>query len=83
MLGGSGPGGKKVGILAALASASDGSEITCEGADAVMRTTRGDRLHLQCLSRYLDVVAVQIVSAPPLYPADGGRLPANHIYSPA
>lgn len=44
MLGGSGPGGKKVGILAALASASDCSEITCEGTDAVMRTTHGDKL---------------------------------------
>lgn len=33
MLGGRGPGGKKVGILAALGSASDCSEITCGTAE--------------------------------------------------
>lgn len=37
MLGGIGPGGKKVGILAALASASDCSEITCGTAGTERR----------------------------------------------
>lgn len=40
------------------------------------------QLHFQ-RQCHLDVVAVEVVPAPTFDPADGGRLPANHIYSPA
>lgn len=41
------------------------------------------QLDSQCLPSNLDVVAIQVVPAAPFHPADGRRLPANHIYSPA
>lgn len=39
--------------------------------------------NLAAASAHLDIVAVEIVSPATFHAADGGRLPADHIYSSA
>lgn len=89
MFGGSGPGGKKFGgILAAVGSVSDVecSEITCSTTGLVRRHRRQQPpMTLKCFSFrvilliYLDIVALEVVSASSFNPAYSGCPSTNHI----